>query len=415
MNKEVREVTDNNIFPAEGNENVANQPAENVTNTAEESMVASAAEAEEATLESVAETMADINVSSAAAAVVPAKKPAKAKKKKDDYRVSNFDIIKNWRHYNTKERKHYNYIFWHRIAGYVWPLFRFIIIFGLSFVILYPILYMISTSLRPQAEMNDPSVMWIPKTIRFDNFVEIWNAISYPSTLWNTLVLNIVASVLQVGTCALTGYGFARFKFKGKNFLFVIVLLQIIVPTQIIMIPQYMQFRYFDIFGLLSAFMGDSISLVNTNFAMYIPALFCNGIRAGLFIYLFRQFFRGLPKELEDAAYLDGCGPFKTFISVMVPNAASSFLTVFIFSIVWYWNDYYVSSMFFNDPNTISLKIANISNIISMYLTGKVGVASDYIVWMEAGCLLAIAPIVIMYIFLQKYFTEGIERAGLAN
>lgn len=403
-------MTENNIFPAEGNENVANQPAENVT-TAEESLVASAAEAEEATLESVAETMADINVESTPKSA----KPAKAKKKKDDYRVSNFDIIRNWRHYNTKERKHYNYIFWHRIAGYVWPLFRFVIIFGLSFVILYPILYMISTSLRPQVEMNDPSVMWIPKTIRFDNFVEIWTAISYPATLWNTLVLNIVASVLQVGTCALTGYGFARFKFKGKNFLFVIVLLQIIVPTQIIMIPQYMQFRYFDIFGLLTAFMGDSISLVNTNFAMYIPALFCNGIRAGLFIYLFRQFFRGLPKELEDAAYLDGCGPFKTFISVMVPNAASSFLTVFIFSIVWYWNDYYVSSMFFNDPNTISLKIANISNIISMYLTGKVGVASDYIVWMEAGCLLAIAPIVIMYIFLQKYFTEGIERAGLAN
>lgn len=116
----------------------------------------------------------------------------------------------------------------------------------------------------------------------------------------------------------------------------------------------------------------------------------CNGIRAGLFIYLFRQFFRGLPKELEDAAYLDGCGPFKTFISVMVPNAASSFLTVFIFSIVWYWNDYYVSSMYFTKANTISLKIDGIANIISMYLTGEVGVASDYIVWMEApACLLS--------------------------
>lgn len=274
---------------------------------------------------------------------------------------------------------------------------------------------MISTSLRPQYEMSDPSVMWIPKTIRFDNFVEVWDAIDYPTTVWNTLVLNIVSSVLQVGTCALTGYGFARFKFKGKSAMFAIVLLQIIVPSQIILIPQYMQFRYFDIFGLFNALMGDSIRLVNTNLALYIPALFCNGIRSGLFIYLFRQFFRGLPKELEDAAYLDGCGPFKTFISVMVPNAASSFLTVFIFSIVWYWNDYYVTSMFFNDPNTISLKINNIDIIIAMYLTGEVGVASDFLVWMEAGCLLAIAPIIIMYIFLQKYFTEGIARAGLAN
>ncbi len=386
MNKEVREVTDNNL------NNVANQPAENVT-------------------ENIAETIADINAGVAAAA--PA--GGKAKKKKSDYRVTNFEIIRNYRHYTTKERKHYKYIFWRRIASYVWPFFRFVIIFGLSFVILYPILYMISTSLRPQVEMNDPSIMWIPKTIRLENFVEVWKAIEYPQALWNTLVLNIISSVLQVGTCALTGYGFARFRFKGKGLMFAIVLLQIIVPVQIILIPQYMQFRYFDIFGLFNAVMGDSLTLTNTNFAMYIPALFCNGIRAGLFIYLFRQFFRGLPKELEDAAYLDGCGPFKTFISVMVPNAASSFLTVFIFSIVWYWNDYYVSSMYFSNANTISMKIDNIATTVSLYLTGEVGNALDFVVWMEAGCLLAITPIVIMYIFLQKYFTEGIERAGLAN
>lgn len=384
--------------------NVADQPAENVTETAEP------------TAEAIAETIADIN-SDAAVAVAPIAPtaPKKAKKKKDEYRVSNFDIIKNYHRYTAKEKKHYRYLFWHRIAGYVWPFFRAVIIFGLSFVILYPILYMISTSIRPQSEMNDPSIMWIPKTIRLENFVEVWKATNYPSTLWNTLVLNVVSSVLQVGTCALTGYGFARFKFKGKNFFFALVLLQIIVPVQIILIPQYSQFRYFDIFGLFNALMGDSLNLVGTNFAMYIPALMCNGIRAGLFIYLFRQFFRGLPKELEDAAYLDGCGPFKTFISVMIPNAASSFLTVFIFSIVWYWNDYYVSSMYFNDPNTIALKVNNITNIISMYLDNQVGIATDYVVWMEAACLLAITPIVIMYIFLQKYFTEGIARAGLAN
>lgn len=429
MIKEVREVTEKEFeLPTEGND-VANQPAETVTNIDEKAEMEQSAAAiadsfktEEASYadpsaEAIAETIADIN-SDAAVAVSTygaEKAPKKAKKKKDEYRVSNFDIIRNYHRYTTKEKKHYRYLFWHRIAGYVWPFFRAVIIFGLSFVILYPILYMISTSLRPQAEMHDPSVMWIPKTIRLENFVEVWNAIDYPNTLWNTLVLNIVSSVLQVGTCALTGYGFARFKFKGKNFFFALVLLQIIVPVQIILIPQYSQFRYFDIFGLFTALTGNTLNLVDTNLSMYIPALMCNGIRAGLFIYLFRQFFRGLPKELEDAAYLDGCGPFKTFISVMIPNAASSFLTVFIFSIVWYWNDYYVSSMYFTKANTISLKIDGIGNIVSMYLTGEIGMASDFIVWMEAGCLLAITPIVIMYIFLQKYFTEGIARAGLAN
>ena len=430
MIKGVREVTEKDFeIPTAGND-VADQPAENVTTNEQTAMeqgaadIASSFKAEEApayaepSAESIAETIADINSDAAVAVNSFASEPVKQKKpkkKKDEYRVSNWDIIVNYRRYTTKEKKHYRYLFWHRIAGYVWPFFRAVIIFGLSFVILYPILYMISTSLRPQSEMNDPSVMWIPKTIRLENFVEVWKAIDYPNTLWNTLVLNIVSSVLQVGTCALTGYGFARFKFKGKNFFFALVLLQIIVPVQIILIPQYSQFRYFDIFGLFNALMGNSINLVDTNLAMYIPALMCNGIRAGLFIYLFRQFFRGLPKELEDAAYLDGCGPFKTFISVMVPNAASSFLTVLIFSIVWYWNDYYVSSMYFTKANTISLKIDGIANIISMYLTNEIGVASDFIVWMEAACLLAITPIVIMYIFLQKYFTEGIARAGLAN
>lgn len=422
-------MTDNNfVFPSEEDVNVANQPAENVTSApetafAQEFPVAEpAAESVIATEpagtapEAIAEAIADINDASAViAAPIETSKPKKEKKKKDEYRVSTLEIIKNYRHYTDKEKKHYRYLLKRRLSSWVWPFFRFVIVFGLSFVILYPILYMISTAIRPQAEMNDPSVMWIPKNIRFENFVEIWNAIEYPKTLWDTLVLNIVSSILQVGTCALTGYGFARFKFKGKNLLFGIVLLQIIVPTQIILIPQYMQFRYFDIFGLFNGLLGNSIVLVDTNWSMYIPAFFCNGIRAGLFIYLFRQFFRGLPKELEDAAYLDGCGPFKTFISVMVPNAASSFLTVFIFSIVWYWNDYYVSSMYFSNANTISLKIDTIASLISMYLYNEVRNPTEFIVWMEAGCLLAIAPIVIMYVFLQKYFTEGIERAGLAN
>ena len=346
------------------------------------------------------------------------KKPVTPKKSKDvemTTRVSNWQIIKNFSHYTPEERKHYNYIFWRRIGGLAWPIFRFLIIFGLSFVILYPILYMISSSLRPQSQMNDPSVMWIPKNIRFENFTEVWKTIDYPNVLWKTVQLNVVASVLQVGACALTGYGFARFSFKGKKFMFALVLLQIIVPPQILIMPQYNLFRNFDVFGLFSAFTGSPISLINTNFSMYIPAMFGNGIRGGLFIYLFRQFFRGLPKELEDAAYLDGCGPFKTFISVMVPNAASSFLTVFIFSIVWYWNDFYISSMFFTNSQTISLHVSNLANTMAMEFTGKTGIASDYMVWVEAGCLMAILPIVIMYIFLQKYFTEGIERAGLAN
>ena len=141
-----------------------------------------------------------------------------------------------------------------------------------------------------------------------------------------------------------------------------------------------------------------------------------NGIRAGLMIFIFRQFFKGLPKELEDAAYLDGCGPLRTFVQVMIPNASSSFLTVFLFSVVWYWNDYYVSSTFFTKNQTIALMLKNLSTLLSQQLFNNADVSPrEQIVWMEAGCLIAILPILVMYTFLQKYFTEGIERSGLVG
>ena len=266
---------------------------------------------------------------------------------------------------------------------------------------------------------RSPSIMWIPKTFTLSNLEETWLAIDYPKLVWDTVTVNVVCSIIQVLTCSIAGYGFARFKFKGKGLMFAIVILQINVPTQVILIPQYMQFRYFNPLGIVGLFNnGAAINLADSPWALYLQAFFCNGIRAGLFIFLFRQFFRGLPKELEDAAYLDGCGPFETFVRIMVPNASNSFLTVFIFSVVWYWNDSYVSGMFFTKSNTVALMVSNLYQTISAYYSPNgtpTGVPSDWLVWIESGCLLSILPILVMYIFLQKNFVEGIERSGIVG
>lgn len=304
-----------------------------------------------------------------------------------------------------------------RVVDAVWPVFRAVIVIGLCFIILYPLIYMVSAAFRPRAEMNDPTILWIPKTFTMSNIKDAIRAMDFWHTLGNTLVLNIGCSIIQVVTCALTGYGFARFKFKGKNILFFIVIMMILVPSQIILIPQYMFFRYFNPLGIYHAITGNYINLINNAITMYFPAFTANGIRAGLFIFLFRQFFRGLPKELEDAAYLDGCGPFQTFVRIMVPNARTSFLTVFIFSVVWYWNDSYVSGMFYTKSNTVALAIQNLDNTMSAWLNGGTpqGTAADYLVWIEAGCLLSLIPILVMYIFLQKYFVEGLERSGITG
>ena len=302
------------------------------------------------------------------------------------------------------------------IVGSVWPIFRFLILFGLCFVILYPLIFMLSTAFRPNEQMNDPSVVWLPKSFTLDNIKQTWQVMKFDKTVLNTIKLNLIASVIQVCSTAITGYGFARFQFKGKKLLFAIVVLMIIVPPQITTIPLYMQFRFFKPQFLAKLLTLGDTSLISTGWTMYLPALFANGLRAGLFIFIFRQFFRGLPKELEDAAYLDGCGPLKTFLVVMVPNAKTSFLTVFLFSIVWYWNDFYVSSSFFTHNDTVALMLKNLDAQLQQDLfNGQAISTRQIIVWLEAGCVLSITPLLVMYIFLQRYFIEGIERSGITG
>lgn len=220
----------------------------------------------------------------------------------------------------TMSKKEIAYLRRKALIEKVWPFFRFLILFGLCFVILYPLIYMISCAFRDPSDMTDPTVMWIPRNLTLKVIKETAHAMNFWETLKTTLFLNIGCSLVQVCSCALAGYGFARFKFRGKGLLFAIVVMMILVPSQVIAIPQYQQFRNF---------LGNpDWSLINNPLSMYLPALTGNGIRSGLMIFIFRQFFKGLPKELEDAAYLDGCGPLRTFVQIMIPNALSSFLTV---------------------------------------------------------------------------------------
>ncbi|MCR5109789.1 MAG: carbohydrate ABC transporter permease [Ruminococcus sp.] len=310
----------------------------------------------------------------------------------------------------TKDER--SYLRRKRITDKIWPFFRACIIIGLGFVIMYPLIYMVSCAFRERRDMNDPTVMWIPRHLTLDIIRETIDAMDFWNTLATTLVLNIGCSVVQVLSCAVTGYGFARFNFKGKKLMFIIVIMMILVPTQVIALPLYSQFRFFGIKGLFT------VNLIDSKLTMYLPALTANGIRSGLMILIFRQFFRGLPKELEDAAYIDGCGPFMTFVRVMIPNAASSFLTVFLFSVVWYWNDYYVSTTFFTDSRTIALMLTNLESELNMRLFNDPNLQinpREQIVWKEAGCLICITPLLVMYGFLQKHFTEGIERSGLVG
>jgi multiple sugar transport system permease protein len=298
---------------------------------------------------------------------------------------------------------------------------RWFIIIALGIVIIYPIFYSISIALRPAEELYDPLVVLIPKVFTLENIKNAFEFLNYPSAIANSFLLVIVSTLLQVLSCSLVGYGLARFNFRFKNIIFALVILVIVVPPQTVIIPNYMQFRYFDPLGicsLINLITGSdiSINLIDTNFAFYLPAAFAMGIRSGLFIFMFRQFFAGMPKELEEAALVDGAGPFKTFFKVMVPNAMNSYITTFLFSIVWYWNDYVYTSAYMPSAKTVMSGLYylkdNADHIMQYDLDAS---PTESILLLQSGVFLSILPLLIIYIVLQRYFTSSIERSGIVG
>ena len=258
-----------------------------------------------------------------------------------------------------------------KAAKVLWSITRFLLFFIIGFVIIYPLLQIISKTFMPVEQYSDPSVIWIPKSLTLTNIKAAMMGLDFWPTIGRTALLCFVCAALQVVMCAIVGYGFARFQFKLRGLLFGMVILTIVVPTQLVFIPLMVQYRYFDFFGishLIALFTGEdytkyTISLINSRFTFYLPSLLGVGIRSGLFIYIYRQFFRNIPKELSEAAMIDGCGPWKTFVRVMLPNAKASALTVFLFSIVWHWNETMMSNSFFSTGNKpLSVAVQAISD-----------------------------------------------------
>lgn len=308
-------------------------------------------------------------------------------------------------------------------TSFIWKLFRFFLLIGICYIFLFPVLYMISVAIRGPESVNDPSVVWIPREFALSSIKTAVEILEYPRAVGVTVLLSVGGTLGSLISCALVGYGFARFNFKEKGFMFALVLLTIIVPPQTTIISSFINYRNFDFFGILGLLhmiipaVPESISLVNTVWTFILPAFFAAGLRAGLFIYIFRQFFSGMPKDLEEAAMIDGCGAFRTFVQVMLPLAKSAFITVLLFSFVWHWNDYFQSSMYFSDNQPISVMLNQMQSLLQdAKLFNFVTNTPDEIrTYLQAGCLLTILPPLVLYIFTQRFFTESIERTGIVG
>ena len=289
----------------------------------------------------------------------------------------------------------------------VWSIFRFILIFGLCFTILYPFIIKILAAFMSPDDLLDSTVKLIPKALSSYYWEFAWERLDVIKSGFLSIRLAVISGVIQVIVSTTAGYGLARFNFKGRTFVFVMVMVMLLVPAQVYSISQYLGFRYF---GIGSA----TVNLLDSEIPFYMLAFGGLSIKEGLYIYLMREFFKGLPKDLENAAYVDGSSIFRTFISIVLPIAKGMMITIFMFSFCWQWMDTELSTMYFTSKTTLAMR-----PVVGSYMVIKGQVSSTdpfgTAIARSAAAIIIIIPVVLLATVCQKFLVRSISQSGLAN
>jgi len=262
-------------------------------------------------------------------------------------------------------------------------LIHIILIVGAVAMVL-PFIWMFLTSLKTYAESIHVPPVIIPKDFQWENYKEVFTLLPFFKFMLNTLIVTVLRTAGQLFLCSLAAYAFARIEFPGRNVLFLVALSVLMVPGQVFLLPQYM--------------IMVKIGWLNTLQAVVVPGLF-----SAFGTFLLRQFFMGLPKELEEAARLDGCNHFQIYWRVMLPLAKPGLVALGIFTTLWSWNELMWPMIVNSSPESMTLSVG-LSSLQGQYLT-------NYPVLM-AGSFLAIVPMLILFMILQKQFIEGIAITG---
>ena len=359
--------------------------------------------------------------------------------------------------------KIFNFYFLSRIVLWI---FRLVLMIGISYIVLFPFISKIAGSVMAPQDFVDATVRLIPKNFSLDIYKAIFTELGYWEAFMNTFTLSFSCAILQTFVCCLIGYGFAKFKFRGRNLIFLLVMLTMIVPHQTLQLSMFMQFRYFDILGIVKLLKGGGIelfgfnlkdisegaasffenlnvlpneikwgyyvkndiemykvqmelteagiNLINTSIPLILLSLGGLAFKNGLYIFLLRQFFRGIPDELEESAYMDGSGTFRTFIQIILPLSVPMMITVFLFAFCWQWTDDFYTKLFMpNSPSTLLVDIVEIPS--SLKMEGMEGYELYYSAIRNTCGLLIILPLVILYAFCPRFLVQGIEHSGIAN
>lgn len=265
----------------------------------------------------------------------------------------------------------------------------FIITLGLA--MLYPIVWMIISSFKPNNMiLSDPGL--IPQSVTIENYITGWQGYAgttFTTFFMNSLIMCVIAIIGNVISCSMTAYAFARLKFAGRTFWFMIMMGTLMLPAHVTLVPQYILFNTFGWVG------------------SYLPILVPKFLAVdAFFVFLLVQFMRGIPKEIEEAAIIDGCSKVGVFLRIIIPLASPALVTTALFTFLWTWDDFFNHLLYLTSPPTFTVTRA------LRTFVGDAGAVSN---WGGALAMstLSVIPAFILFFSLQKYFIEGITTTGL--
>lgn len=319
------------------------------------------------------------------------------------------------------------YLFQNKAKKGIMKFLSLVLILGLCFTIIYPIVSLVPIIFSTVEDLGNPNVIWIP---------EEFSTISFKAAARFAMpegVMTMVKSVLyaagimalQVFFSAMVGYSLARVKFWGRGIVFGMVILVFLLPRQSLLLAQYIDFVHFNPLGLMKLFTAaGEVNLINNPIVLALLAIFGFGVNQSLFIFLFSQFFKNIPRELEEASLIDGCGFYRTYFKIMLPNAVPIISTVAILSFVWNYGDTYYTNYFSPNGNYMSTVLSStfiaankdtILNALSVWYEVPVATDMAFDAVKQAAVLIFLIPLMIVYLIGQRKLVENMENSGLVG
>ncbi|MCB9457516.1 MAG: carbohydrate ABC transporter permease [Anaerolineaceae bacterium] len=278
------------------------------------------------------------------------------------------------------------------------------LLIAIGFVYLQPLLFMFVTSIKSPDDLLNPMVQWVPTEFYLGNYIKGLRVLNYSNTLMASAAMSIVPSMLQVIVASVVGYGLARYRFRGKPLIFILLLATFLIPPQNTVIPQMLTYR--------------NLGLLGNPLALILPAVMGQGYKSAIFILIFYQSYISFPKVLEESARLDGASDMRVFLTLAVPSALPAYIVSFIFSIVWYWNETFLTVIFLEGGvTTLPMQLSKFTQAYeNLYPPGTVNIFDRLNEAVKmSGTFLNILPLLVMYFILQKWFVESVEMTGITG